>query len=414
MNGALERVELLLKQQRTEDARQLLESYLDENPQDFRGRYYMAAILLESGEKEDARAMCEHLLMEEPDNYGVLHLAINVDLADDKDQAAEEKAEQLIELYTEDSDAHVLMSRIKLHQRNYDRAIESANRVLELDAENEDAYGIKISIGGLLGEKDTNQTIEDALQVNPENPSLIANKGYQLIRDGKIDEGLDLLKDALSRDPNNQLARFGLMEGLKSKFWPYRMFMKYAEYSAKLSEKGSWTFIIGAYVVYRILGKTAENNPELAPFIYPIVYFILFLFISSWVMTPLMNLYLLMNQYGRLLLDKDDKTMARLVGVAAGSSLVFLAGYLITNIELFSLVALVCFISMIPLGTFLNPVKEKNRKITKAFAIGIPVLGLIGIFSGVIMVYFGALILLFVYQWMLNGIMIRENSRTFG
>ena len=173
MNGALERVELLLKQRRIDEARQLLESYLDENPQDFRGRYYMAVIMLESDEKELARAMCEHLLMEEPDNFGVLHLAINVDLADDKDKAAEEKAEILVEHYTEDSNAHVLMSRVKLHQRNYDRALESANKALELDAENEYAYGIKISIGGLLGEGDTNQTIEEALQVNPENPSLI-------------------------------------------------------------------------------------------------------------------------------------------------------------------------------------------------------------------------------------------------
>ena len=57
MNGTLERVEILLKQQRTTDARQLLEGYLDENPQDFRGRFYMAAVLLDSGEKDEARAM---------------------------------------------------------------------------------------------------------------------------------------------------------------------------------------------------------------------------------------------------------------------------------------------------------------------------------------------------------------------
>jgi len=387
MNGALERVEILLKQDRIQDARQLLEGYLDEYPQDFKGRYYMAAVLLESDEKEEARAMCEHLLMEEPDSYAVLHLAVNVDLADDKDQAAEEKAELLIELYTEDSDSHLLMSRVKLQQRNYDRALESANQALALDAENEDAYAMKISIGGLLGESDTHQAIEDALQLNPENPSLLANKGYQLIRDGKIEEGLEVLKDALSRDPNNDLARFGMMEGLKSKFWPYRMFMKYAEFSAKLSEKGSWTFMIGAYVVYRILGRTAENNPALAPYLYSIVYFILFLFSSSWVITPLMNLYLLSNPYGRLLLDKDDKTMAQLVGVAAGSSLVFIAGYFITDIEIFSLVALVCFVSIIPLGTFLSPIKETNRRITKAFAIGIPVLGLLGVLFDVFPLY---------------------------
>ncbi len=59
MNGALERVEILLKQQRLQDARELLAGYLDENPQDFRGRYFMAAVMLESDEKEDAETYSE-------------------------------------------------------------------------------------------------------------------------------------------------------------------------------------------------------------------------------------------------------------------------------------------------------------------------------------------------------------------
>jgi len=412
-NAIIERVGLLLEQNNIDAAEKVLNSFLNDHPDHFIGRYYKAVILLQKDDKETARIMCQQLLSEEPDSYAVLSLAINVDLADDKDKPAEEKAELLLSIYSEDSDAHALMSRVKLNQNNYDAALVSADRALELDAENEDAYSLKIMIGGLLGKSDTNSAIEDALNLNPENPSLIANQGYQLVREGKIDEALERLQYALSIDPNNDMARFAMMEALKARFWPYRMFHKYAEWQTKLSEQGSWTFIIGAYIAYRFLNRMANENPDLEPYLMPIVYFILFLFIFSWVITPLSNLYLLTNPYGRILLDKDDKLMAQLVGSALGLSILFGAASWAQDSESLLNCAFVSFGSMIPLGTFLTPVSDKNRLITKLFSIGIPALGFIGISTGQMLFFYGALMGLFAYQWVINGIIIRENSRQF-
>lgn len=68
---------------------------------------------------------------------------------------------------------------------------------------------------------------------------------------------------------------------------------------------------------------------------------------------------------------------------------------------------------MSPLGTLLNPTTDKSRMITKHFATGIPVAGLLGVFLNIGLLWGVAGLALIAYQWVINGMMIRENSRQF-
>lgn len=407
-----ERFGLLLKQGRTKEAKSLIDTHLTNYPDDFFGRYCYAIVLFQEGEKDSSREITDQLLTEDPEADNVLRLSIEIDMDDDKLEKAESKANLLIEMQPEDTQSHLTMARIKMAQRSYDKSLEAVDKALELDAENVEALNLKILVGGILGNKATTETIHEALAIDAENPSSIANHGMNLMRQGKINEALERLKYALSLEPGNQLARYGMQEALKSRFWPYRLFYKYGEFSARLSEKGSWQFIIGAYVVYQVIRYLANNNPALEPFLMPIVYIIFTLFLLTWVMGPLMNVYLLTNKYGRVLLDKDDKTMALLCGGSVALGLVALAVYFGFNSFIAIVLAAVCLAFLIPLGSFLKPVKPANRNSTKIFTIGLVILGLGGAFAGdTLLVPF--LIGLFIYQWYINGILIKENSRIF-
>jgi len=412
-SAMMERINLLMTQGRTKEAKSLLETHLSDHPNDFGARYAYAVVLFRNGDNDESRELTEQLLTEDPEDTEILDLSINIDIEDDQLEKAESKAKLLIELNPEDTDAHVTMARVKTNQRSYDRALVAANKALELDAENIEALNLKIMIDGLLGNSSTSDSIQDALNLDAENPSTIANHGIQLLREGKVDEALERLGYALSLNPNNMLAQHGMQEALKSRFWPYRMFFKYKEAVAKLSAGGSWKFLIGTYIGFRIIRSVAKNNEGLEPFLMPIVYIITALFLLTWVIDPLMNIYLLTNKYGKVLLDKNEKTMAQYCAIALIIALLSLGIFFGLGIESMIFLAAISAGMMIPLGTYLQPTKDSNRKLTLFYTIGLGVVGLLGGAFNISVCILIFVVGLFIYQWVINGILIKENARVF-
>ena len=278
------------------------------------------------------------------------------------------------------------------------------------------ALNLKTTVAGILGRKgEANITIQEALQQDPNNDWTIANHGRQLLNEGKVNEALERFKVALSLNPNNDLAQYGLKEALKSKFWPYKMFYKYQMLMSRMDSRKMWTVIIGAYIALQILQRTAEKNPQLGIFLYPIVFIIVAIFLSTWLIGPLMNLYLLTNKYGKLLLNENDKKSAFYVGYALIAGVISALTYAFSGNESFLLAALFCVGIMIPLGSMYSPVTPESRKKTIMFTIGILLVGAIGVVINfingselVLIVAFGGI---FIYQWFLNSLMIKAGAR---
>ncbi|MEO0734282.1 MAG: tetratricopeptide repeat protein, partial [Bacteroidota bacterium] len=334
--------------------------------------------------------------------------------ADKKPKVAEQFADQLLQLDPENDEAYLLMAKAKLEQRNYDAALRHLDHALAKDPQNQEALNLKIYVGGFLGKADTGTTIADALANDPEDASTIANHGYQLLREGKVDQALERLGEALAKNPNDSLGRFAMLEALKARFWPYRMYFKYQQAMAKLSGGASMGIIIGLWFGVNWLNRFAENNPGYAPFIKPLVYGMVGLFLFTWIIDPIMNFYLLTNKYGRLLLDQDSKLMAKLTGGSLGLALVSLLAYLSTGVFAFQAFAFFFLVMTIPLGSFLRPVRPKQRTILTAYTIGLVVLGLGGILLGNGYLINVGLFALLGYQFLINGMMAREGGRRFG
>lgn len=414
LNALLERLHQLQSQARWPESRELLESYLSDHPDDPVAQLYYINTVLNMGEKTLARELVGPMLAEHPDNPSVLRLAAVIELSDDKPKIAERFGRQLLEMNAEDDDALVLMAKIKLDQRNYDAAISFADQALEIDAQNTEALNLKIYVGGFLGRTDTEQTIKEALHVNPEDSSTIANHGYQLLREGKVDEALDRLKYALSINPNDQLGRYAMLEALKARFWPYRLYFKYKEAMAKLSGGASFGIMIGLWFGVNYLNRLAGQQPNLAPFLMPLVYFMVALFLLTWIIDPIMNFYLLTNQYGRLLLDKEDKLMASLVGGSLGLAALCFLGYLLVGGALLQGLAFAFLVLTIPLGSFLRPLRQKQKTILTIYTIGLATAGIGGLLIGSGWLVNVSLFALLGYQFIINGMMVRESGRTFG
>jgi tetratricopeptide (TPR) repeat protein len=414
LNALIERLNILQSQARWKESRVLLETYLADNPDDEIARLYYINTLANMGEKTLARQLIGPLLEENADDPTILRLAAIIELTDNKPKVAERYADTLLAMNPEDDDAHVLMAKTKLDQRNYDAALRFADQALAIDPQNTEALNLKIYVGGFLGNTDTESTIADALHVNPEDSATIANQGYQLLRQGRTNEALERLRYALSLNPTNQLARFAMLEALKARFWPYRMYFKYKEAMAKLSGGASMGIMIGLWLGVNFLARMADNNPESAPYIMPLVYLMVSLFLLTWIIDPIMNFYLLTNKYGRLLLDEEDKKMAILVGGSLGLAVVSLTAYLITGSELPQMLAFAFLVLTIPLGSFLRPVRQRQKTILTVYTISLLAASLAGILMGSGFLINAALFGLLGYQFVINGMMVREGGRTFG
>lgn len=410
--AVLQRAQLLISQDRHQEAISLLEDHLVRYPEDFMARCLYLTSLIDSGQKEKSRTVLNALLADEPDSPLVLSLASHVCLAEEKYADAEAYAHKVIDFAPNEPDSHIMLARVKLAQRNYDRAVESLDRALALDPESIEALNLKTFVAGIIGDASTRDALQEALQRAPENPFTIANQGYQMVRDGRTKEALERLKYALSLDPTNELARYAMLEAIKSKFFLYRLFFKYQEWAGRLTGTQSWIFLIGAYVFYRIINNVAQNNPELKPVLMPVVFVIAGLFLLTWIMTPLMNLFLLLIPYGRILLDDDDKYMARYTGIALFGAIACLTGYFVTGSDQFLLPALTCALFMIPLGTFLRINHPGNRKMIKALTYGILACGVLGALLDIGGLQILAFLGIFAYQWIFNGMMIKEGART--
>lgn len=413
LNALIERLHLLQSQARWPESRTLLETYLADHPDEPVAQLYYVNTLSNMGEKELARELIGPLLSENPDNPMVLRLAAIIELNDEKPKIAEQFATQLMEMDAEDDDAYTLMAKAKLDQRNYDAALHFVDEALALNPQNTEALNMKIYVGGFLGKSDTDDTIAEALHINPEDSSTIANHGYQLLRQGRVDEALERLKYALSLNPTDQLARFAMLEALKARFWPYRLYFRYQEAMAKMSGGASFGLMIGLWLGVNFLNGQASANPEYAPYLMPVVYFMVFLFLLSWIIDPIMNFYLLTNKYGRLLLDKDDKLMASLVGGSLTMALLSFVVYVSTGWSSFQLFTAAFVLLTIPLGSFLRPKRKKPRLLLTLYTGALAAFGLFGIPLGSGLLVNLALFGLLAYQFIINGMMAREHGRTF-
>lgn len=407
-----DRVDILIKQGRLSEAANFLTTHLTEFPNDSYAKFRYAQVLLRQGETKKSRTITEQLLAERPDDPNFLNLSISQDVSDKQYEKAESKAELLIELMPQSSDAFLILAQIKLAQRNYDKAMTAVDQSLSLDAENISALNLRTTIAQILGESQSANSIETALELDPENPSTIASHAYDLLQQGKVKESLERYKYALQLEPTNYMARYGMQEALKSRFLPYRLFFKYKEFTGKLTAGGSWQFIIGIYIAYQVIRRIAAKSPGLEPFLTPLIYIIAGLFLLTWIIDPLMNTYLLSNKYGKILLDEDSKLMAQLCSISLVIGVLSGIGFLtFAPFRFLEILALIGVFGLIPLGTFLHPTKESNRKTTLYFTIGIFAVGflsLFGNFSGLFLLWLG---LIFIYQWVINGILIKENAR---
>lgn len=414
-NPALQRAVLLIEQQNFDRAEKELKIALSEKPDSEDALVLLALCRYNVGAYKDALDVINRAIAIDPANDYSLYILALIYLALGKHDSAKLKIEEAIQLHPHNADYFGLLANIHFRNKDFKDALHYADEGLKVDPENLPCLNTRSAALGKLGDKEgAYKTIDTAFQQDPNNAFTHANHGFILLEKREYDKALTHFKEALKADPNSQYAKSGLMESLKAKSVFYRWFLQYSFWIGNLKGKFQWAFIIGFYLLFRTLNGVAQNNPALAPYLAPILVIMFIFAFSSWFISPLHDLLLFLNPYGKYALSLREKNVARLVGGLLALGLLALLVYSFFRNDTLLGIAGFSLIMLIPVGSMYNGNSQKSDRILTIYTLVAAILGLVGIgisavdgilFNGVTMLFLGAV---FIYQWIANVVIVKS------
>lgn len=405
---------LLYQQSRYADAEQALREHLRTDPDDGFAIHLMAEVHAAQGRLPEARDAAQRALGLFPDHAGGHELLARIELRDDNIAKAEEHARRAVEADPEDPANHATLGFVLLYRNRKEEALECADRGLAIDPEDLRCLNLRTEALARLGRKEeADNTIAKALELDPDNAATHANTGWAMLRRGEEARALENFREALRRDPTNDYAKAGLVEALKARYLVYRLFLRYTLWVSSLSGRTQWFMILGLYFGSRVLRGMAKSNPALEPLIWPILGIYFVFVVSTWVITPISNLLLRLNLYGRYALDKEEIMTSNFTGTSLLVALLGVLGWAITDLGSFLMLAAFGLLMMIPTSSMLGA-GRKGRMVLVGAAALLAATGLLSVilaFANVEMassLFLAFLVGAFAYQWLANYFAIRS------
>ncbi len=414
-DNRLSKIEILIQQNKFIEAEKVLKNLLSEYPNNVQYLSLLSEVYLQQDKCDFANEIIDNAIGLSPDYPHLFYIKSRIAIHQDKFREAENQITQAINLDPFDADYFALLSTIKFGRKKFKEALDSANRALEIDSEN--LMGLNARSSALIKlnrKEDAFETIAGALKEDPNNAYTHANYGWGLLEKGNHKKALVHFKESLNNDPNFEYAQAGILEALKASNPIYRIFLKYIFWMSSLTSKYQWGVIIGFYVAFRVLRSIAKNNEALQPYLTPILIALALIAFSTWVITPISNLFLRFNKYGQLLLDKNEKLSSNLVAISLG---IFIAGlilYFTLADERFLTVAVFGIAMMLPFSVMFSPSKYNNS--LTIYSSLLAILGISAIvitfLTGVIVntISFGFIIGFVAFQWIANFLIINDDN----
>ncbi|MBO9152016.1 tetratricopeptide repeat protein [Chitinophaga sp. GCM10012297] len=410
-----QRAILLMQQKKYREAQTILSSMLEQDPQNPDILSLFCEVKIQLDDFDSAMQLVNHAIGIAPADARLFYQRARIYLQREEYTPAETDLGHAITLDPYDADYFALYAMMQNSRKRFEHALQLSEQALEIDPENIYALNARSTALLKLNRKEESFAgIEGAFRQDPHNAYTHANYGWGLLEKGSPKEALNHFREALRIDPSLQLAQAGMMEALKARYLVYRLFLKYAFFMGNLTAKYQWGVIIGLYLVLRLLNTLGNNNPALQPYVMPIVILLSLFAFSTWIITPLSNLFLRFNPFGKHLLDKDEITSSNHVAISFLVGIAGVVGFLVTWEEPWIWLAIFGITMMIPLSVRLMP--SRNPLVMTLYTLGLGIAGLLAIvfaFAGHPGNLFGIIYVggMLVFQWVVNYMSIKRSNR---
>lgn len=412
-DSLMARARILIEQNRYADAEEILRQALKQDPYSAYTLSMIAEVNLHLNKMEEAETAINSAIAVAPHIAHLYYLKARVYLEKKQYNDAEKYLQQAIAMDPQNAHFFAVYANLKLVKKDFSAALDLANKALDLDASDLLALNMRSTALFKLGNKeDAFQTIEGALREDPDNAYTHANYGWKLLEKGDHKKSLEHFREALRINPFSDFARAGMVEALKAGNPVYRLFLKYSFFMSNLTAKYQWAVIIGFYLCTRVLNTLAQSDEMLGTILTPVVILLSLFAFSTWVLTPLSNLFLRLNKYGKYLLTKEERLSANFVGISLLIFIAALAMWLIAGGSGWAALAIFGFTMMVPLSVMFTGTKPKYM--LPVYAAAMAFTGIAGVttafVTGEINSKFAVIYILgfIALQWVTNFIRIRQ------
>jgi tetratricopeptide (TPR) repeat protein len=315
MGAHLQRALVLYEQGRNELAEQELRQELATDTESPLAHAVLALCLSRLERFDEATAEARAAIHAAPD-LPLAHYA-HASVLHDRHRLPEALAatREAIRLDPSEPNHYALMSQIEFERRDWPAALAAAEQGLALDPHDVSCTNLRALALQKQGRLDQAMvTSQAALARDPENATTHAVHGMTLLGERQPKKAMEHFREALRLDPNSPFARQGIVEALKARNIVYRWMLVYFLWSARLSRGAQWGIMLGGYFGYHALASLARKQPELAPWIMPLLVAYIIFALMTWLAYPLFNLALRLHPFGKLALTPDQTRGATWVG----------------------------------------------------------------------------------------------------
>lgn len=311
----LQRAQLLLSQQRPDQAADQLRQLLSQDPDHADAHAMLSLCMLHDRDQwHDATREAERAIHLAPDS-AVSHYALATVLQKRKRlPEALTAAHEAIRLAPHLAHNYNLAASIEAQQERWSAALETASQGMSIDPDNEGCAAVRALALERLGRtSDAAREADAAVSRNPDSAEAHSMRGWTQLQQGDYKAAQESFRESLRLDPNYAFAQSGMIQALNSNHLLFRMIFRFYSFLGRMAQGARWAIIIGLFLGMRLLRGLADQYPQFAPYVIPISILYLGFCLLSWIATPLFNTFLRFHPYGKYLLSDKQKWASNLV-----------------------------------------------------------------------------------------------------
>lgn len=304
---------MLMQQSRHDEARAEFAAALAESPQDPSAHAMLAVSLsiVDDDDRESLRRAIHHAdtaVGLDPASDFVFAIRSQVQSRLRRYDDALESIERAIAIDPDDPDHYAQRAELLVQRRRYDEALADAERGLAIDGEHQSCWHMRSLALERLGRgDDATSSATAAVRRRPDDADTHAMLGLAHLNEGRHREARESFREALRLNPNSDVARYGLLESIKSRNPLYRCLHRYFVWIGRLDRRAAFGIMIGLWLSANNADAIAAAVPFLKPVIRPLLFVYAVFAVTTWLGSPLMDAMLRLHPFGKHLLTRRQR-----------------------------------------------------------------------------------------------------------
>lgn len=374
------RTSQLLGQGRWDEAHAWIGQFLSTCPEDPAHLRALAWCQLGMERPLEARSTLSRLFALEGPAPDLFRLQSRIDLAQGRNRDAYRSALAATAADPAEAENHVALARCACAAQDWPRMEAALRQALALDARHPEALHLLSVVRSVRGDHGEGEAAaRQILSVDPESATGHSALGWAHLREGDHGKAQERFRESLRIDPSHPGARAGLLESLRARNLPYRLYLRWNHLMQGLSKERQTLVVVGLLVAMQVLSHVRQGWPGVLATLAVLLYFVFVMW--TWMAPGFGNLLLLLDSQTRRLLHRDEKLSAVFVGGVFGLGVLACLSVFATASGLSLLVGGSLLCSAIASSLWIENEHPVGKWVYRAAALAFPCVGIGALFG---------------------------------